>query len=88
MTLLFDGDADGWQPVGQSAEAVAPRGCVLIAVLLLVLASCAVMGGADRVETAGVAVGTHVVQLGHLLNGVATAVPVGFHILVVWLIDH
>ncbi len=74
-------------PVGQSVEVVAPRGCVLMAVLLLVLASCAVMGGASRVETMGVAVGAHVEQLGHLLNGAATAIPVGIHILFVCLVD-
>jgi hypothetical protein len=59
-----------------------------MAVLLLALASCAVMGGANGVETMGVAVGAHVVPPGHLLNGVATAVLVGVHVLVVWLVDH
>ncbi len=58
-----------------------------MAILLLVLASCAVMGGANRVETMGVAVGVHVAQLGHLLNGAATAVSVGVYVLVVWLVD-
>ncbi len=58
-----------------------------MAILLLILASCAVMGGADGLETNGVAVGAHVVQLGHLLDGAATAVPVGVHALVVWLVD-
>jgi hypothetical protein len=57
-----------------------------MAVLLLVLASCAVMGGANRVETVGVAVGAHVLQLGHLFNGTVTAVLVGVHVLVVWLV--
>ncbi len=58
-----------------------------MAVLLLVLASCPVMGGADGVETVGVAVGIHVAQLGHLFGGAAAAVLVGVHVLVVWLVD-
>jgi hypothetical protein len=58
-----------------------------VAILLLVLASCAVMDVANGLETMGVAVGTHVAQLGHLLDGAATAVPVGVHVLAVWLVD-
>ncbi len=58
-----------------------------MAVLLLVLASCAVMGGADGVETVGVAVGAHVAQLGHLCDSAATAVLVGVHVLIVWHVD-
>jgi hypothetical protein len=73
--------------VGQSIEVVAPCGCVLMAVLLLVLASCTVMGGANGVEAMGVAVPTHVAQLGHLLDVAVTAVPVGDHVLIVWLVD-
>ncbi len=34
----------------------------------------------------GVAVGTHVLQLGYLLDGAATLVPVGVHVLIVWLV--
>ncbi len=55
----------------------------LIDVLILVLASHAVVGRANRVETAGVAVGTHIAQLGHLLNSAVTAVSVEVGILVV-----
>ena len=68
-------------------QGVAPCGCILMAVLLLVLASCTVMGGTNGVETVGVAVGAHVAQLDHLLNGVVTTDLVGVHVLVVWLVD-
>jgi hypothetical protein len=57
-----------------------------MAVLLLVLASCAVMGSADGVETMGVAVGAHVAQLGHLLDSAETVVLVGVHVLVFGLL--
>jgi hypothetical protein len=45
------------------------------------------MGGTNGVETVGVAVGAHVAQLDHLLNGVVTTDLVGVHVLVVWLVD-
>ncbi len=45
------------------------------------------MGGADEMETMGVAVGAHVAQLGHLFDGEATRVLVGVHLLVAWLVD-
>ena len=60
VVLLFDRDADGLGPVGVATEAVVPCGCVIVLVLLFVLACCAVVGGADWVETVRGAVAAHV----------------------------
>ena len=58
--LLLDRDADGFGPVGAVIEAVVPCGCVIVRVFLFVLACCAVVGGADWVETVRGAVAAHV----------------------------
>ena len=58
--LLLDRDADGFGPVGAAIEVVVPCGCVVLHVFLFVLACCAVVGGADWVESVCGAVAAHV----------------------------
>ena len=58
--LLLDRDADGFGPVGAAIEVVVPCGCVVVHVFLFVLACCAVVGGANWVETMRGAVAAHV----------------------------
>ncbi len=51
MVLLFDGDTDGLGPVGVAVEVAVPCGCIVVFILLLKLACCAVVGEANGVET-------------------------------------
>ena len=60
MVLLFDGDKDCFGPIGAAIEAVVPCGCIIVHVFLFVLACCAVVSGADWVETVRGAVAAHV----------------------------
>jgi hypothetical protein len=58
VSLLLDGDAESEWPVGGSFEAVAPRGCILVALLLLELAAGTVMGEPDGMVAVGVTLST------------------------------
>ena len=85
VVLLIDRYADGLGPVGAATEAVVPCGCVVVHVFLFERACCAVVGGADWVETVRETVAAHVAWLGHLLDNssvaAATTVLVGVVVL-------
>ena len=60
MVLLFDGNADGFGPVGVAFEAIFPCYCIAVSIFLFKLACYAVVVGADGVETVRAAVSAHV----------------------------
>jgi hypothetical protein len=82
VVLLFDGNTDGFGPVGVAVEAVVPCGCVVVFVLLFKLAYYAVVGGANGMETMSGAVSGHLFDN---LVSAATTVLVGVAVLRVLL---
>ncbi len=65
MVLLIDRNALGGWPKHVAAKAIGPRGFVFVSVLLPV-ADCARVIGADGVEAVGVAISSHVMCFLHL----------------------